>query len=534
MPRTTLERRRARVSVRRALLLVGAGAVVLGGWLLASPPGASPDDGYHLAGIWCGRGYDDARCVEAPGSEDAAVFVPQTLSAVTCTAFDNSRSADCVLDALALSPSQLDRAMSGNIRGERPGLYYRTMHTLVSDDFPAAFARIRVANATLLILLVAMTAGLAAPDVRRALLATWVVASVPLGLFLVTSLNTTAWGLIGIGTLWANTTTALRPGGMLRRLAALLVAVLGAVLAVGARTEGSSHVAVALAAVFTWWALDRWGADELARIRRLPSAQRRALAGVALALLAGIGMLVTPRLLRTGLWRDLVKGWDRLRERGLGNPLVALSQEIPELWTGGLGDRWGLGWLDTPMPPLTSVTIIVVYAALMTLGLQHASLGRRTAALLLLVAMFALPLLSLLQFGLVVQEELQPRHYLPVLFVLLGIVLSRGDRTSAPFALTRGTSLVLAAGLSVAHAMALLVTQRRYTSGLVELRYVDLTRPIEWWWAHGPSPLIAWAVASVAYAVLAFTVLGMLRDPAPAPAPRISTDIPRTRLSYGR
>jgi hypothetical protein len=522
--------------MRRALVLGGAASLVLAGWLLASPPGASPDDGYHLAGIWCGRGYDDARCVEAPGSNDAAVFVPQTLSAVTCTAFDNTISAACVLDALGLSPSQLGSAMSGNIRGERPGLYYRTMHALVSDDFPAAFARIRVANATLLIVLVAITAGLAAPDVRRALLTTWLVASVPLGLFLVTSLNTTAWGLIGVGTLWANVTTALRPGGRLRRVAALLVAALGALLASGARTEGSSHVTVALAAVVTWWALDRWGVDALDRVRRLGRPQRWALATAGLGLLAGFGLFVTPLLLRTGLWGDLAAGWTRLRERGLGNPLVALSQEIPELWTGGLGDRWGLGWLDTPMPPLTSVTMIVVYTALLTLGLQRASLGRRMATLLLFVAMFALPLLSLLQFGLVVQEELQPRHYLPVLFVLLGIALSRGARPSSSFALTRGTTLALASGLSVAHAMALLVTQRRYTSGLVELRYVDLARPVEWWWAHGPSPLVAWAVASLAYAILAFTVLGMLREPAPVAVPvrDESTDIPRTRLSYGR
>ena len=37
----------------RAVLLAIALALVLGGWLLAAPPGASPDDGYHLGSIWC-------------------------------------------------------------------------------------------------------------------------------------------------------------------------------------------------------------------------------------------------------------------------------------------------------------------------------------------------------------------------------------------------------------------------------------------------------------------------------------------------
>jgi hypothetical protein len=533
MPQTKAGRPRARRSVGRAAVLSAAAALVLGGWLLASPPGASPDDGYHLAGIWCSRGYDDARCVEAPGSNDAAVFVPQTLSAVTCTAFDNTRSAACVLEALSLPPSQLTRAMSGNIRGERPGLYYRTMHTLISDDFPTAFARIRLANAAALLLLVSISAMVAPLDIRRALLTTWIVAVVPLGLFLVTSLNTTAWGLIGVGTLWANSMTALRPIGPIRRLTALVLAAIGAVLATGARTEGSSHVTVALAAVLAWWALDRWGHTVGRRARRLSNAQRGALAAASLAMLALASVPAVGYLVRTSLWNDLAAGWERLRERGLGNPLVALGQEIPELWTGGLGDRWGLGWLDTPMPPLTSVTMIVVYTALITLGLQHASLGRRAAGLLLLAAMIALPLLSLLRFGLVVQEELQPRHYLPVLFVLLGIALSR-DRGRPPFVLTRGTRLALGSGLSIAHAMALLVTQRRYTSGLVELRYVDLSRPIEWWWAHGPSPMAAWAIASLAYAVLAFTVLAMHRESVIDHPSSVATTMPATRLTYGR
>jgi len=515
-----IERSRTYVVPRRSRWVVQtiAGVLVLGGWLLASPPGASPDDGYHLAGIWCARGYDDARCVEVPSSNAEAAFVPEVLTAVTCTAFDNTRSAACVDDALSLPPSILGPAMSGNIRGERPGLYYATMHVFVSDDFPSAFARIRTANALTVLLMVGLTAWLAAPDVRRAVLVTWLVASVPLGLFLVTSLNTTAWGLIGIGTLWANTTTLLRVGHTGRRAAAGALALIGATMAAGARTEGPSHVAVAVGAVIVWSAIDRWGHRVVEGFTALPRRSRSVATG-ALALLTGAALVVAVRLARrTDLFEDLAKGWTRLRDRGLGNPLVALSQEIPELWTGGLGDRWGLGWLDTPMPPLTSVTVIVAYTVLVALGLQHASRGRVAAAGLLLAAMFALPLLSLLRFGLVVQEELQPRHYLPVLFVLLGIALSRDD-VRPSLDLTRGTRTIVVVGLGVAHAMALLVTQRRYTSGLAEIRYVDLERPIEWWWTHAPAPTITWAISSLAYLVLAWSITSMLRESRPSAQP---------------
>jgi len=52
IPRAALPSR-----VARAVTLVVALLVVLTGWLLAAPPGASPDDGYHLGSIWCADGF---------------------------------------------------------------------------------------------------------------------------------------------------------------------------------------------------------------------------------------------------------------------------------------------------------------------------------------------------------------------------------------------------------------------------------------------------------------------------------------------
>ena len=495
-----------------AMLLLAA--VVLGGWLASSPTGASPDDDYHLTSIWCSRGFTEGECLPNPsGPWDRQTFVPFPVASMSCTAYEPTISAACQEDVLARDPRQLTLGIGGNVGGERAGLYYWAMHVFVSDDYPRAFASIRISNAVVALLLFAATMAVAAPGLRRAVALVGVVGMLPLGLFLLTSVSTSAWGLAGLGTFWANLLTALLPGSRRRRSTAAGLATLGAVLALGARTEALAHLLLAVPIVLLLRRAIIGGGNTARRLRPVPVLI--VTGGAAAVLTLAAAFLPTPAVL-TSLVGSVADGAAEVSERGLGDPWFAVLLEVPQLWAGGLGDRWGLGWLDTPMPSLTSVLTVGTFVALTSAGLRGAARARGAAAAVTIVGLVALPAVSLVAAGLVVGEQFQPRHYLPAVLLLLGTAVI-GDRRSAGLVIGPGGRAVLVTTLMIANAAALHVTIRRYTAGLTQARTWDLNADVAWWWPALPAPMTTWAVTSLAFAGLAWLVLGLFVEPQGTP-----------------
>lgn len=481
--------------------------VVLGGWLLAAPPGASPDDEYHLTSIWCAEGYKADLCMEDIGSaEGSRVLVPLSVRDLSCFQQDGRRSAACATASLQSPLQQFTPVRDSNINGERPNVYYRAMHQLIGDDLSGSLARMRTANLVVVAAMVALTALAAPPRVRRAFLLSTLVASVPLGFFLMTSVNSSAWGLAGLTTLWANVLTSMLHTRTANRLAGVGLAGLGLILGLGSRTEASLHIAVsAVALVMLWWATQSQTG------RQLSSAALRRSAGIALA---GGGLLIALVLLAPGsarldrLFRDITFGYARLSNRGIGDPFLAIAFEVPSLWSGAVGHIWGLGALDTPIPMLATLPSITVFAMLLTVGLQGATRSRAVAATVVGVSLFAMPMLSLMRSGLLVYEQLQPRQFMVMLYLILGVALVRLPWES-DLNLGRGMRALTIFALGLSHSVALLVTMRRHISGLVEFRYVSFTSEVEWWWSTGPGPNTVWAVASIAFIVALSLILRM-------------------------
>jgi hypothetical protein len=492
---------------------------VLTGWLLAAPPGASPDDAYHMTSIWCAEGFKDGICLEDPGAPDLArVLVPRSVPGVTCFQYDGSQSAACALESLTPGLQQFVPVSGSNIRGERPTLYYRAMHLFVGEDVGRTAALIRTANLLVVAAMVIATALIAERRLRSAFLLSSLVASVPLGLFLVTSVNTSAWGIAGLATLWANGVTAISHDRARNRLVAVVLVVIGLALGLGSRTEAIGHIAIiATLVAVLWWTTystrrHQGRAQGRADEGNPSSLRSRLRGGVALlSILVVVSLIALAAPDSAGLRRiigELRRGYDRLSARGIGDPFLAISFEVPSLWTGALGHIWGLGALDTPIPTLATLPLIGAYFALLTLGLQASSRARVLSASIVAIGLYSFPTFSLMRSGLIVYEELQPRQFMVMLFVLLGIGLLR-LQGEAPLMISRGTRAIIAAALGLGHAIALLVTMRRHISGLVEFRYVSFSSEIEWWWASAPAPNLVWAVASIAYIVAAVIVLGL-------------------------
>jgi hypothetical protein len=405
------------------------------------------------------------------------------------------------------------------------------MHSFVSDDFPSAMAHIRIANAVIALLMVGGTLAFAPGNIRRAAALTWIIVTVPLGLFMITSLNTTAWGLVGLGTLWANGLSLLRGSRRWQRIGAGTLAAIGLIMALGSRTEALGHVLVTVVALallhaqaWPWRSLDvplRGTQPAGSVVKRTGIALGAlALAAIVLGALPAVGYF-------DGAVSELRQGYAEIVRRGFGNPILVLLLETPQLWTGAFGDQWGLGWVDTPMPSITFFGAFGAYVGVIVLGLRGAERKRIAAVIATLTGLTILTVTSLLFAGLVVGEQLQPRHYMASLFVLSGIALARPEG-ARPLLLGRGQRGALITALGVSHAAALHANMTRYITGLDTFawrsgpRYVDLNRSIEWWWADTPSPTTVWLMASIAYVLLVVLITKMFQTDASPSTSRAS------------
>ena len=482
-----------------------AGILLMMAWIASAPPASNPDGRFHLVSIWCSQGTNDTDCIEIPGDDDR-VLVPRAVANVDCYAYEPLVTAACTLrftgpEALVLAPIQ-----KANLDGARPDLYYRTMYLLKGEDFLSSVTRMRVANAATGILLFVLTSVLATPSVRRGLHGAWLLTSVPLGVWLLSTTNTGAWMIAGVGTAWANLLTATdRSASMPRRLAAAGLALLGAVMGLGARTEAAVPILATIVAVL---------------IVRMPSlrvglthlrSRQLIIGAITVLVLAAALVLIANALPQTARIADplagLRDGIEQLERRGAGNPLLHLLLTVHSLLAGALGVGWGLGWIDVLVPVHVGTTVLALWSAGLVAGLARATRRQAVAVGVLAVVTVVFPVFTLAINGLFVGEEFQPRHFLILLYLVVGFALLDEDRR--PFTVPLGGRVAMVVALSLAHAHLLHQNTRRYVTGLRSEIYFDLGRDGEWWWSSYPlTPTMNWLLGSAAFVAVVWHLSG--------------------------
>jgi drug/metabolite transporter (DMT)-like permease len=110
-----------------------------------------------------------------------------------------------------------------------------------------------------------------------------------------------------------------------------------------------------------------------------------------------------------------------------------------------------------------------------------------------------------------VGENVQPRYFLPLLFLLVGVaVFSPKGVTS--FYLSEVQISFVALLISAGQSFALHFAMRRYITGSDVVSW-NLNKNIEWWWAFLPSPMTSWAIGSLGFAIAVSIGLWHLRKP---------------------
>jgi hypothetical protein len=487
-----------------------ASFVLMAAWIASAPPASNPDGGFHLVSIWCAEGTNDTDCLPIPGEPDF-VLVPRELATSFCYAYDPLRTAACTQEFAGADTPLFSRVGDSNLTGKRPELYYRTMHRLKGDEFLPSVTRMRAANALAGIVLFTLTSLLATPSVRRGLHGAWLLTSVPLGVWLLSTTNTGAWMIAGVGTAWANLLTATDPRAPIgRRVAAAGLAVLGAVMGLGARTEAAVPVLTAVAAV----AIVR-----APRIRRSGSQLgARGLLHIGAAVLAVLALVVLVTVLLPDTARvanplaSFTEGLEVLRGRRAGNPLLHLLLTMPSLLMGGLGVGWGLGWIDVLVPVPVGGIVFGLWSGMLLAGLSRATRRQAIAVGLLGAVAVAFPTYTLAVNGLFVGEAFQPRMFVVLLYFIVGFALL--DESGSAWRATRSRRIAIVAALGIAHSHLLHQNTRRYVTGLRPEIYFDLSRDAEWWWQNYPiGPTTNWILGSIAFVMIAWALSSALGTP---------------------
>lgn len=446
-------------------------------WAVASPVGASPDDDYHMASIWCGAGIKAGLCEEGHAANERRVPMA-VLEASVCFAHAPEKSASCPLS----SANVLTNTGRGNFAdGGYPPVFYAVMSIFVTGDISASILMMRGFNA-LLFVGFATTLYFLLPWMRRsALLWGGFAVIVPLGMFLVPSVNPSSWAIISAVTLWVALLGYFQATGRQRRIALGGLALLATLIGAGARADSAVYNGVAVVAVI---ALTIQRTRRYALLSMLPVL----MVAISIGFFFSSGQSDVAALNPTGAAPDL----ENTRRLWFYNSL-----HLPELWAGVLG-TWGLGWLDTAMPGSVWVLALAAAAGIVFWGLQSMGLRKALALVVVVFSLISIPLYILMADQVLIGSYVQPRYIYPLVILVVGLSLVGNWRPD--LGLTRLQLWLIAGLLSIANSVALHTNLRRYITGLDAVEW-NLNRWIEWWWSIPVSPMVLWFVGSMAFSV---------------------------------
>jgi hypothetical protein len=350
---------------------------------------------------------------------------------------------------------------------------------------------------------------------RPALLWTWLISTLPLGMSLFGSNNPSAWAMIGVGSAFFALLGYYEVEERRARFALGALYAVSVVMAAGSRGDAALYVGFATVVVM---------GIEFARRRTylLLSILPVVMGVVALA------FFLSARQVQSGIggFQGGTGGGasDDLSANLTGFALLAYNLlNIPFLWSGVFG-TWGLGWLDTSLPWVVPLAVIAVFVAVGFTALARKNLRTAIAALVTLVVLWVLPAYVLQQGGDAVGDQVQPRYLFPLIVLLAALLmLVPADR---PLRFGRIQAYLIAATLTGAFFISLHFDIRRYVTG-IDGASPNLDAGAEWWWTFPLGPTAVWLIGAAAYGALVFLLVPRLaagRDAVPRARPH--TDAP--------
>lgn len=447
-------------------------------WSISTPVGGTPDEDFHLASIWCGQGTREAICES--GSKLEERLVPQDLVfSAACYAFDPEKSADCQRSGFGTG-SELIPTTRGNFNGLYPPVFYWVMSWFVSDDVNSSVFGMRAFNTLIFLLtLSASVIFLRGRQIAPPKVALFTL--IPLGVFLIPSINPSSWAISAcIGAYFATSAWLKQKGKT--KIFALTVTALMVLMAAGSRADAAVFVIISIASAFAIHA-------SVIQLRKISTYLPLAISILFTALLVSATGQVN-------VGANGLEGDAKSSIQGITLLIVNFIQ-APELWAGVFG-YWGLGWLDTPMPTMVWVLGLLMFGYLVFSGFLTPDRRKKFTLLALLFALWVIPVVILTRSGLTVGAGVQPRYLLPLIAVAASVAIEPIQNVAQGISAKFQTN-IFRVFLFFTFTIALFINFRRYESG-IDVMNPNLFIQNDWAWPSAPPPMIIWVMASLCFA----------------------------------
>ena len=498
-----------------ALSLGATGAILLALiWSFSSPLGSSADEDFHLGSIWCAAG-DSVICAVDGSGDSPRYLVTAEVAGESCYLRGYLNASQTSANCLNWKSQEQDPIATyrvNNIAGYYPPMFYRTMHTFASGDPARSVIVMRIANGALAVLIIGSLLLTSQRWLRRPLALALVVGLVPFGVFFISSVNPSSWAIVGVVSFWAFLLAWLASDQVLSRIGIVRLIGLGlsGALVVSSRSDAALYAGVTTAvALLIAWPKVRIHAKRLwVLVIPVPflvwglAFRFNSLAGL-------VGFVPTTQTDRSGLEAVGAVVGDLIRN----------AAEIPAFLAGALGANapnfdqssaflYGIGSVDIRMPSMLPLITVGMVLSVLFASMRTLSKRRALGIALLLGALTLVPLMATSRFA--YQYSYAPRTIYPLLLASIAIALMVFPWRKLELSKVQVT--LLAIGFSVANAVALLTTVRRYTNGQSETWLSFFFTP-EWWWDFGPSPQVVVLIGSLAGVGVAIGLARMVYNP---------------------
>ena len=478
VPRTNASQRFTTLSKYKVFVGIVGLFLALAAWAVASPVGSSPDDDFHLASIWCGDGIRNGLC--EPGSSENSRMVPLALAHSICYAYNPESNATCQDNNLAINPELLYETERLNTTGLYPPLFYATLGLLASDHLQVSVVMMRLVNAAIFTILFSLTFIVVSRKFRSPLLLTYACTLVPLGFFLIPSTNPSSWAVISIGMFFFLLASLAQEVSSKRAIATVVLSVICFTMLVGSRGDGAIFAAIAvLSSLVLYPPLRKF------RIPTLGLFVFFFTAAVFIFLSTGQASVTTEGLSDQTASATKHSGF---------NLLLFNILNMPSLITGVFGS-WGLGWLDTVMPPMVWGIGLIISCIVIFQGMTTTNKRKNLVSLAVLALLFAIPLYVLQKSNAAVGAYVQPRYIYPLVILLVAISLVPLTKSTA-FSINFAQKIIIFFGLALAFSISLHLNMDRYISGISNPSW-DLQTADGWWWNVPISAFSVWLVGSI-------------------------------------
>lgn len=477
-------------------------------WALASPVGSAPDEDEHTADIYCI--HDSSTCrsddwiwpwnppywAPDPADRTGSEYVGAKQAFPDLWRYEHPRELPCYVtngsawyapdaavpatclneqDPTNNRPATLDRL------GYYPDNYYRVMSLFTGSTIRESTVTWRMINALIAVVVLAGSILLTARNYRRTVAVSALVASMPMGIFLIPSVNPSSWLIVGAAAFLGPAITLLRDKPSARWLVARIgFLILCALMMTAGRSEGIAHVA-ALAVVALLLGL------KAPRLVYWAAAGGVGLAGAVLIVLFQVSDSA-----KIGFYRDWLRNglggsgtWDGL----MTTPGAFFS-----------ADGFHLGWLDVVPPPMAVVATQAAFWGAAALGLAVIFWRKGIALAAVAGALLIVPA-TLAAGG---WPHPPARYFLPLVFMLAFVVLAPAWGRWLP-RWSRTQWIFLGGALSVANSLSLLYLTVRYVSGIspgtTNPRNLAATLTPQWWWGAWLDPFGNWLLGTLAFMV---------------------------------